>query len=253
MPELDPNLVSVIMPAYNCQAFLKESVLSVIAQTYTDWELLIVDDASRDQTLTTARDLALHDRRIRVIHLDKNIGVANARNAGLDAANGRYIAFLDSDDLWLPEKLETQIEFMQSSATSFSFTQYRRFASNGMLSKPIAVPDRVTYEHLLKGNVIGCLTVVLDRTKVPDASMPRIRHEDYVTWLRILRSGVVARGISKDLARYRVASESVSANKKKAAGWTWNIYRNIEGLSLAKSAWCFLNYFLHAIYVRCLY
>jgi hypothetical protein len=122
-----------------------------------------------------------------------------------------------------------------------------------MLSKPIAVPDRVTYEHLLKGNVIGCLTVVLDRTKVPDASMPRIRHEDYVTWLRILRSGVVARGISKDLARYRVASESVSANKKKAAGWTWNIYRNIEGLSLAKSAWCFLNYFLHAIYVRCLY
>jgi teichuronic acid biosynthesis glycosyltransferase TuaG len=253
MPELDSNLVSVIMPAYNCQAFLKESVLSVIAQTYTDWELLIVDDASQDQTLTTARDLALLDRRIRVIHLDKNMGVANARNAGLDAANGRYVAFLDSDDLWLPEKLETQIEFMQRSATPFSFTQYRRFASSGMLSKPIAVPDSVTYEQLLKGNVIGCLTVVLDRTKVPDASMPRIRHEDYVTWLRILRSGVVARGISQDLARYRVASESVSANKKKAAGWTWNIYRNIEGLSLVKSIWCFLNYFLHAIYVRCLY
>jgi teichuronic acid biosynthesis glycosyltransferase TuaG len=253
MHERDTNLVSVIMPAHNCEAVLKQSVSSVIDQTYTDWELLIIDDASKDRTLAVARDLALTDERIRVIHLEKNAGVANARNAGVEAANGRYVAFLDSDDLWLPQKLAVQIAFMQQCNAAFVFAQYRRFSNNGTLSKPLAVPAHVTYEQLLKGNVIGCLTVVIDRAAVPDVNMPPIRHEDYVTWLRILRSGVVAYGISQDLARYRVASQSLSADKKKAAGWTWNIYRNIEGLSFAKSSWCFLNYFLHALYVRCLY
>ncbi len=253
MPEWEPNLVSVIMPAYNCQAVLRESVLSVIAQTYTNWELLIVNDASTDRTLAVARELARTDERIRVLALEKNGGVTDARNAGLDTARGRYIAFLDSDDLWLPDKLRIQIHFMQSSGAAFCFTQYRRFGNNKALSRPIAVPAQVTYRQLLKGNVIGCLTVVLDRAKISDASMPRVRHEDYVTWLRILRSGIVAHGISQDLARYRVASGSISADKKRAAGWTWNIYRNLEGLSRAKSAWCFLNYLVHAMYVRCFY
>lgn len=251
MPEWDPNLVSVIMPAYNCQAFLKDSVSSVVAQTYRSWELIIVDDASKDETQLVAQELAAADNRIRVLRLEKNGGVANARNRGLDAARGRFIAFLDSDDLWLPEKLKTQIEFMKSSGAAFTFTQYRRFSNSGALSKPIAVRPKVSYRQLLKGNVIGCLTVIIDRAKIPDPSMPYIRHEDYVTWLRILRSGNVANGIPCDLARYRVASGSVSGDKKRAASWTWNIYRNVEGLSLARSSWYFLNYFLHAIYVRC--
>lgn len=251
MPEWDSNLVSVIMPAYNCQAFLRDSVSSVIAQTYPDWELLIINDASTDDSLAVARELAASDARIRVIDLEKNGGVAQARNAGLKAARGRYVAFLDSDDLWLPEKLRTQLEFMQHSDAAFTFTQYRRFSPAGPLSKAISVPAVVDYKQLLRGNVIGCLTVVIDRTRIPDPSMPSIKHEDYVTWLRILRSGNVAHGISQDLARYRVAAGSVSADKKKAAAWTWNIYRNIEGLSLVRSIWCFLNYSLHAIYVRC--
>jgi teichuronic acid biosynthesis glycosyltransferase TuaG len=132
----------------------------------------------------------------------------------------------------------------------FTFTQYRRFSSDGALSKPIAVPRETNYRQLLKGNVIGCLTVMIDRTTIPDPSMPEIRHEDYITWLRILRSGNVAKGIPLDLARYRVASGSVSGDKKRAAGWTWNIYRNVEGLSFAQSTWYFFNYFVRAIYVR---
>lgn len=251
MPEWDSNLVSVIMPAYNSELFLKESVASVVAQSHRDWELVIVNDASKDDTLHLARELAEGDARIRVIDLESNGGVANARNAGLQAARGRYVAFLDSDDLWLPDKLKTQLQFMRDRGAAFTFTQYRRFSQTGSLSKPISIPAAVNYTKLLRGNVIGCLTVVIDRTKIPDASMPPVKHEDYVTWLRILRSGNTAHGISQDLARYRVGSGSVSANKKRAAGWTWNIYRNIEGLSLARSSWCFLNYFLYAIYVRC--
>lgn len=253
MPEWKANLVSVIMPAHNSQASLEESARSVAAQTYPDWELLIVDDASTDSTLETARELALDDARIRIVPLTQNVGVAAARNHGIAAARGQYIAFLDSDDLWLPHKLKTQIEFMQNSGAAFSFAEYRRFNSSGMLSKPIKVPSRAGYEQLLRGNVIGCLTVTIDRFTIPQVSMPSIKHEDYVTWLGILRQGHVAWGIHEDLARYRLTSTSVSADKKRAASWTWNIYRHVEGLSFAKSVWCFVNYFLHAIYVRCIY
>jgi glycosyltransferase involved in cell wall biosynthesis len=251
MPEWKANLVSVIMPAHNSQALLEESARSVIAQTYPDWELLIVDDASTDGTLKTARELALADPRIRIVPLTRNVGVAAARNRGIAAARGQYIAFLDSDDLWLSHKLKTQIEFMRKSGAAFSFAEYRRFNGNGMLSKPIKVPSRTGYEKLLRGNLIGCLTVVIDRFTIGEVSMPSIKHEDYVTWLGILKQGHVAWGIHEDLARYRLTSTSVSADKKRAAGWTWNIYRRIEGLSIAKSIWCFANYFLHAIYVRC--
>jgi teichuronic acid biosynthesis glycosyltransferase TuaG len=253
MPEWKAELVSVIMPAYNCQALIAESVRSVMAQSYRDWELLIIDDASRDGTLTVARELAHEDERIRVIPLTENGGVAEARNRGIAAARGQYVAFLDSDDLWLPEKLQVQVDFMRKSGAGFSFTQYRRMRSGGTLSRPLEIPRQVSYKQLLRGNTIGCLTVLIDRTKIPEISMPKIKHEDYVTWLEILKRGNLAWGIQQDLARYRVASQSVSADKKRAAGWTWTIYRRIEGLSLMRSVWCFANYLLHSIYVRCVY
>lgn len=253
MSEWKANLVSVIMPAHNSQALLEESVRSVICQTYSDWELLIIDDASTDGTLAIARELARTEERIRIIQLTQNAGVASARNRGIAAARGQYIAFLDSDDLWLPNKLRIQIEFMQAGGAAFSFAEYRRFDDSGMLSKPIKVPDSVRYNQLLRGNVIGCLTVAIDRFRIPEVSMPPIKHEDYVAWLGILKRGNVGWGIHQDLARYRVTSTSVSADKKRAAGWTWDIYRRIERLSLMRSIWCFANYFLHAIYVRCIY
>lgn len=253
MPEWKANLVSVIMPAHNSQAVLGESVQSVLAQTYSDWELLIVDDASTDDTLESARAYARSDPRIRIVPLARNVGVAAARNRGIEAAQGQYIAFLDSDDLWLADKLKIQIGFMKTLDAAFSFAEYRRFNAAGKLSRPVRVPTRVGYEQLLRGNVIGCLTVAIDRYKIPEISMPSVKHEDYVTWLGILKHDNVAWGIHEDLARYRLTSTSVSADKKRAAGWTWNIYRRIENLSFIKSVWCFVNYFLRAIYLRCLY
>jgi teichuronic acid biosynthesis glycosyltransferase TuaG len=244
------GLVSVVMPAHNSENSLTESVQSVLAQTYHDWELIIVDDASRDSTLTQARRFASDDPRIRILPLEQNVGVAEARNRGINAAIGQYLAFLDSDDLWLPNKLETQIDFMRSSGTGFSFAQYRRIGRDGSLSNPVRVPRSVSYEGLLRGNSIGCLTVAIDRYQIPEISMPRIKHEDYVTWLKILRQGHIAYGIPQDLARYRVGSSSVSSDKRRSASWTWNIYRRVEGLSLIKSAWCFMHYTARAIYVR---
>lgn len=250
MPEWKTNLVSVVMPAHNSESLLQESVRSVMAQTYADWELLIVDDASTDRTLTMARELALSDGRIRVIEMERNGGVAAARNTGIRAATGQYLAFLDSDDLWLPEKLQTQVQFMQQSGAAFSFTQYRRFGRDGSLSKPVRVPSRVNHRQLLRGNVIGCLTVLIDRSRISEVEMPSTKHEDYVTWLGLLRSGGEALGLPQDLARYRVSSTSVSGNKTRSAAWTWNIYRRTEGFHPLKSAWYFMNYVLHAIRVR---
>ncbi len=246
----EPGLVSVVMPAHNSQGTLSESVQSVLAQTYSHWELIIVDDASRDETPELARQLASGDQRIRVLPLDQNVGVAEARNHGISAARGQYLAFLDSDDLWLPDKLRIQVDFMRSNGAAFSFAQYRRIGRDGVLSNPVKVPRSVDYEGLLRGNSIGCLTVAIDRHQVTEVSMPKIKHEDYVTWLKILRRGHIAYGIPQDLARYRVTSCSVSSDKRRAAGWTWNIYRRVEGLSLLKSAWCFMHYTARAIFIR---
>jgi teichuronic acid biosynthesis glycosyltransferase TuaG len=211
----------------------------VLAQTYSNWELIIVDDASRDGTLELARQFASADPRIRILPLEQNVGVAEARNRGIGASRGQYLAFLDSDDLWLPSKLQTQIDFMRSGGAGFSFAQYRRIGRDGFLSNPVKVPRS-----------IGCLTVAIDRYQIPEVSMPKIKHEDYVTWLKILKRGHIAYGIPQDLARYRVTSSSVSSDKRRSAGWTWNIYRRVEGLSLLKSAWCFLHYTARAIYIR---
>jgi len=245
-----PGLVSVVMPAHNSQGSLSESIKSVQAQAYADWELIIVDDASRDDTLALAKQFASGDPRISVLLLEQNVGVAEARNRGIKAARGQYLTFLDSDDLWLPNKLRTQIDFMRCSGAGFSFAQYRRIGLDGSLSNPVRVPLTVNYEGLLRGNSIGCLTVAIDRYQIPEISMPKIKHEDYVTWLKILKRGHIAYGIPQDLARYRVASSSVSSNKRRSAGWTWNIYRRVEGLSVIKSAWCFLHYTARAIYIR---
>ena len=239
-------LVSVIMPLHNRENLLAESVRSVKEQTVTDWELIIVDDASSDASLALAHQLALEDSRIRVISLAENSGVANVRNIAISAALGKYLAFLDSDDLWLPLKLEIQLGFMQDSGVGFTFTQYRRFGSDGFLGPVVKVPSAVDYAGLLKGNVIGCLTAMIDRTKIGPFSMPSVRHEDYATWLYILKRGHVAVGIQEDLARYRISSESVSANKRRSALWTWQIYRRTEKLSLHYAIWCFVNYVVKA-------
>lgn len=247
-----PGLVSVIIPAYNCEKVLGESIASVVGQTYQDWELVIVDDDSKDDTLKVAQDIAVLDKRIRVIHLAQNGGVANARNTGMRAARGQYFAFLDGDDLWLPSKLQTQVDFMRHNNIGFSFCRYRRFNVDGRTGSIVRIPNVIDYEGLLRHNVIGCLTVMIDRAKVAPFAMIAGGYEDYFAWLQILKAGHIAWGLQKDLARYRVSTGSISSNKLRSAALTWQTYRNLEKLPLPKALLCFANYILRSVYSRVL-
>lgn len=247
---LTPGLVSIVMSAHNAERFLRESIESVLRQTYSNWELIIVDDASTDKVLSIAESFAADEPRIRVIRCATNCGVSRARNLGIEAARGQYLAFLDSDDLWMRGKLDTQVCFLAKSGGGFCFGSYRRMNNKGRTSNLIQVPERVTYDHLLYGNVIGCLTVLIDRTKVGPFLMPSVKHEDFATWLSILKRGHVAWGIRQDLARYRVSSSSLSGNKWRAAYWTWNIYRKTENLPFHRAIACFFRYVLRSAHVR---
>jgi glycosyltransferase involved in cell wall biosynthesis len=240
--------VSVIMPAYNAEKYIMESISSVIKQTYPLWELLIIDDGSQDATREIVKRYMQQDQRIKLIEMNKNIGVAQARNCGIENAKGEYIAFLDSDDIWLPQKLEWQIAFMQENSIGFSYTQYRQFEKNVEKSgKLINVEECIDYKLLLRGNAIGCLTVMINRAYIPRIYMPSCKHEDYATWLNILRTGIFAYGLKKDLARYRKTKNSLSRNKFKSLLWTWNIYREIEGLNVYWSIYYVIVYALKGI------
>ncbi|QRG66239.1 glycosyltransferase family 2 protein [Brevibacillus choshinensis] len=236
-------LVSVITPTYNATRFIRETIDSVKRQTYPYWELILVDDCSSDETVSLIQE-ELHDPRIRLIVLPKNSGAAVARNTGISAAGGKYLAFLDSDDLWLSEKLEKQVTYMQHHDVAFTFTRYRMIRENGTLTPfVVTIPQEIDYNGLLKNTIIGCLTVMLDRDKLGLVQMPNIRtRQDTALWLQILRAGHVAYGIQEELSQYRQVEGSISSNKWKAARNTWRLYRDIEKLSLVRASWCFLHY-----------
>ena len=233
--------VSVIMPAYNSSAYIEDSIDSVLAQTYPDWELIIVDDASTDNTQQLVT--AYQDERIRYYRNDTNRGVAISRNRGIELARGRYLAFLDSDDLWLPEKLTHQVAFMQKKRIGFSYHWYRQFTTSakqpGLLVRTKACVD---YAELLKGNDIGCLTVMVDHQQFPDILMPQQRHEDYIAWLNVLSGGGRAYSLPEDLARYRLGQGSLTSNKWKSLYWTWQVYRDAQQLPLVKSLYYMWHY-----------
>lgn len=245
------GLVSIIMPAYNAEKYIKESIESVLAQTYRNWELIVVDDCSKDSTINIIRQYQMLDNRIRVIYLKCNAGVANARNVGMELAQGRYIAFLDSDDLWLDIKLEEQIRFMQQNQIYFSFSQYRRFTDKNKGRIIDALPC-VNYQKALYGNPIGCLTVCLDRRFIREFKFSKQRHEDYIAWLNILKNNnICAYGIPKVLALYRVGnSNSLSGNKLKSVLWTWNVYRKSQNLDFWSSICCFYFYIIYNLRKR---
>lgn len=243
-------LVSIIMPVYNNIDYISESIISVQKQTYKDWELIIIDDGSEIDIYGQLTE-NIKDNRIKYFRLDKNRGVAFARNRAIELASGRYIAFLDSDDIWLPDKLERQISFMNLNKAAVSCTQYRRFHANiGNVSKIIDVAEKISYEKLLKGNQLGCLTVMIDRYFISEIRMPEMRHEDYITWLNIAKEGNNIYGLKEDLARYRVLDKSVSSNKWKSIKWTWDVYRKSQKLSIAKSIYYFWFYMFQGITKR---
>lgn len=238
------KLVSIIMPCYNSASTIARSIDSILSQTYRNWELLITNDCSSDNSVEIIDSYMLEDHRIKLYTLSKNSGVAAARNNSLNNATGHYIAFLDSDDTWLPKKLELQLAFMVENNYNFSYTAYRKIDINDFsISRPINVStEGVNYSKLLKHNEIACLTVMLNKELLNEKRMIKVGHEDFVFWLSILKEGVVAYGINEVLAGYRVGNESISSNKIKAAGFTWNIYRNVEKLNFFKSLYYFSNY-----------
>lgn len=216
------------MPCYNSSTFLSDSIASVIKQNFNHWELIIVDDCSNDQSFLIQQEYAEKDSRIKIIRLKRNVGVAQARNIGIENAQGDYIAFLDSDDYWHPNKLEKQMQYFENyPEVDVVFSEYYRFNSRGILGR-IKVPNKVIqYNDLLKGNCIGNLTGIYKREKFFDIRQVEVGAEDYLFWLEIFsRPYVKGIGVCEPLAYYRVAeaSKSLSSNKFKSAKWTWDIY-----------------------------
>ena len=241
--------ISVITPAYNAEKYISQTIESVKAQTFSDWEMIIVDDASKDNTYTVASQFAEQDERIRVIKQPTNSGVAAARNAALDAATGDYIAFLDSDDLWMPEKLEKQYKFMENNNFALTYTMYQKFGdSEKKCGKVIKVPKQMTYKKIFGNTSIACLTVMVNRKLVGDFKMPNLNHtEDQCTWQEILSRGYKAYALNENLALYRESGGSLTGDKKAAAIKQWHTYRQYHKFSVPKSAYYFCCYALNAI------
>ncbi len=241
--------VSVITPAFNSEKTIVGTIESVLDQTYQDYEMVIVDDCSTDRTVEIVQTYVTKDDRIRLIQLEQNSGAAVARNTAMREAKGRYIAFLDSDDQWFPEKLEQQLAFMQENDYAFTFTKYVRMDEQGKLTEHVSkAPESVGYHDLMKHCVIGCLTVMIDREKVGYQEMENIRRrQDYAYWLKLTKQGYRAYGYPEVLAKYRLGHNTVSSNKLKAAKGQWYVYRNIENQNVLKSSYYFVHYALKGI------
>lgn len=236
-------VVSVITPIYNSADYLADTIESVQLQSFEAWELILVDDCSTDGSLALAQKYGQQDSRIRLICLEQNSGAAVARNTAIAAARGRYIAFLDSDDMWLEHKLAVQLDFMQRHDYAFSYAAYARLDQQGSELDHVVVPDRLAYHDLLKVNSIGCLTAVYDSAKLGKVYMPLIRkRQDWGLWLAILRREPYAYGVQQILGRYRMRQGSISASKKSAALYTWRLYREVEKLSLPRAVYYFAHY-----------
>lgn len=242
-----PN-VSVITPVYNAEKFLKETIDSVLKQTYKDYEYLLVDDCSTDSSADIVKEYAENDNRVKYIKLKENSGAAVARNTGLEHAQGRYIAFVDSDDLWYPEKLEKQLTFMQENNEAFTYTKYEHITEDGEIQSAPDFPERLNYSGLLKNTAIACSTVVIDREVIGDFRMPLVRKgQDTATWLKILRDHDYAYLVDEILNQYRGREGSLSSNKIDALKRTWNTYRNLENLLLPKALYYFTFYIWNAV------
>ncbi len=239
------------MPAHNSAITIKQAIESVINQTYLHWELLVIDDCSIDETVNIVLEFVNKDNRIKLLHTDKSLGKPfYPRNLGIKNANGRYIAFLDSDDMWLPTKLEKQIPLFDDDKVAIAFSYYEKYSSiqtNSKVNRIIKSPAIISFKTALFGNPIGNLTGVYDTKKVGKIFYEDAGHEDYILWLTILRKGYIAKNSNTVEARYRVAEKSVSSNKGKAALWTWNIYRKFLGFSIPKSLFYYTIYMVKGV------
>lgn len=235
--------VTVVMPAYNSAEFIATAIESVRAQSLDDWEMIVVDDASDDGTVAVVEEYVRRDPRVCLITHEHNSGAAAARNTATRAAKGRYISFLDSDDRWLPHKLEAQLAFIRALDVAFVFSAYRKTDVLGQDIGLVGVPDTASYRDILKSNYIGCLTAMYDSHQLGKVEAPLVRaHEDFGLWLRLLKKTPLAYGQQEVLALYTMRGDSVSADKRMAAAYQWKVYRDVERLKLTASCYYFAHY-----------
>lgn len=246
------EMVSIIVPVYNAEKYIEQTIRHVAAQTYTDWELLLVVDGSGDRSVQVIQDYreTEGEERLRLIVSEENMGAAKARNKGLQEAKGRYIAYLDADDLWMPEKLELELQFMREKQAAFVFSGYEFADQHGVgTGKVVHVPERMSYTDALKNTTIFTSTVLFDTQLIPREllEMPDIKSEDTALWWKVLRSGYTAYGLDRNLVLYRRPVESLSSNKVEAIRRIWNLYRRAEGLSIPRSAYYFCFWAVRAV------
>lgn len=244
------ELVSIITPTYNCGKFIGETIESVRKQTYQNWEMIIVDDCSTDNTKEMVEEYLKQDNRIKYFLLNDNVGAAMARNRAMELASGSYIAFLDSDDLWTEKKLEIQLDFMEKYGYSFTCTTYEQIDESGIpLNRTIKTKSKTNYNGILLSCPVGNSTVMYDVKKLGKFIVPNIRkRNDDALWLQILKKEKYIYGIPDVLMKYRVRQNSISSNKLDLIKYHWYLYRNIENLSIIRSVfhicfWGFLKTF----------
>ena len=237
-------LVSVIMPVYNASKHVEEAVDSVLNQTFTDFELIVVNDGSKDDSLQILERLAQKDNRIRLLSNAGNKGVVYTRNRGIQEAVGKYIALIDSDDVWVEEKLDRQIELIKNTGAELVYSSYDFIDTNGkQIGRPFIVSEKTDYHRMLQKNEIGCSTVLIE-TKIIKAYMfnPAFYHEDYVLWLTLLSIPILVAGDKNVLMHYRKENGTRSNNKVNAAKHRWRIYRDALGMSVFSSGKAFISY-----------
>ncbi len=238
-------LVSIVMPAYNCEKHVVHAINSVLAQTYQNWELLVLDDGSKDNTQHIIEVFCKNDNRIKALPNEKNMGVSTTRNRGIEHASGEWIAFLDSDDMWDPEKLQKQFQIIEKESAEFIFTGASYINEEGEPYKgTFAVPAMVTYEKLRNQNVISCSSVLIKKKFFDNIKMEKDEiHEDYAVWLRVLKMGVIAYGVNEPLLIYRISGNSKSGNKIKSVKMTYKVFRFI-GMNPIESAYFMMRHLI---------
>lgn len=247
------DLISIVVPVYQAEAFIAQTIESVQKQSYENWELILVDDCSKDRSCVIIERMAAEDSRICLLRQGKNLGAAAARNSGVCHAKGRYLCFLDSDDLWEQDKLTAELSFMKEKQAGFVFTGYEFADEYGKgFGKIVRVPEEITYSEALKNTTIFTSTVMFDREKIKDEDifMPAIASEDTATWWHLLKVYGKAYGLDKNLVKYRRSANTLSSNKLEAIKRIWRLYRRQEKLNVLYSAYCMCFWALRAVLRR---
>lgn len=241
----DYGLVSVITPSFNCVEYIEETIMSIQAQTYKNWELLITDDCSTDNSREIILEYCAKDPRIRLFKLEKNSGAGKARNNSIKEAKGKYIAFCDSDDRWYPDKLERQLQFMENNDYNLTYSSYDTCDEKGNINGYVNCLPKLTKYTIVRDNGIGCLTAIYNAEKIGKHFMPSIRkRQDWCLWIDIINKTGTAYGLQKSLCLYRIRNGSISSNKLEMLKYNFNVYHEILHYNKILSCLILGGYFL---------